>query len=232
MIAVIRPTLSIVIPALNEEYALGRLLQDIRCCQAKTDLPLECIVVDGGSVDGTRDVCQQFGVRVIDAPRGRGRQLRAGGEAAAGEVLLFLHADSRLTPSHCLVAVETVEKNNIFAGTFRLAFDDRHPILKLAERLNLIRFRMSRVAYGDHGIFLSRENYRTVGGFPPHPLFEDIAFCKCVKKRGRLVMVQPALVTSARRFRAGGIVRTYLKMACLHVLHWLRIPTEYLARLY
>lgn len=227
-----KPTLSIIIPVLNEEDALRILLQDIKRCKRALDFPVECIVVDGGSVDNSVEICNQFGISVIQAPRGRGQQLSMGARQAQGEVLLFLHADCRLTAEHCLAAVETVSNNGVFAGGFELKFDDSHPILRFAEWVNKIRFRVTRIFYGDHGIFTRREKYQAVGGFPQQPLFEDVEFSRRLKKRGRVVMISPPLVTSSRRFRAGGVIRTYLKMAFLHILYWLKVSPEYLARIY
>ncbi len=227
-----RPKLSIIIPVLNEEEALSALLQDVKDCQRILPFSIECIVVDGGSVDKSQEVCRQFGVKVVQAPRGRGQQLSAGAKCSRGEVLLFLHADSRLTPEHCVAAMNTVNRNGVIAGGFELKFDDSHPILKFAEWINRIRFRGTKIFYGDHGIFTRRDRYDAVGGIPPQALFEDIAFSRRLKKQGKVVMISPPLVTSSRRFRAGGVIRTYLKMAFLHILHWLRVPPDYLAKLY
>ncbi|MFQ5709627.1 MAG: TIGR04283 family arsenosugar biosynthesis glycosyltransferase [bacterium] len=227
-----KPTLSIIIPVLNEERALQTILKDIDLCSASSKYAIECIVVDGGSEDKSVAVCESFGVKVIQAPRGRGQQLASGAKVATGEVLLFLHADSRLTSAHCKAALETISMNGIMAGGFKLAFDDSHLILKFAEWLNLLRFRVTRIVYGDHGIFARREKYEAAGGFPPQPLFEDVEFFRRLKKLGKIVMISPPLVTSARRFRAGGVVRTYLKMALLHILYWFKVSPNYLAKLY
>ncbi|MFQ5823948.1 MAG: TIGR04283 family arsenosugar biosynthesis glycosyltransferase [bacterium] len=227
-----KPKLSIIIPVLNEEETLRLLLRDIKICERSLPFSMECIVVDGESVDNSVEVCKEFGVKVIKASRGRGQQLCAGAQQSKGEVLFFLHADSRLTPEHCLAAVATVSNNGIVAGGFELKFDDSHPILKFAEWVNKIRFRYTRIFYGDHGIFTQRKSYEEVGGIPPQALFEDVEFSRRLKKQGRVVMTSPCMMTSSRRFRAGGVIRTYLKMAFLYILHWLRVSPDYLARLY
>ncbi|MFQ6112765.1 MAG: TIGR04283 family arsenosugar biosynthesis glycosyltransferase, partial [bacterium] len=204
----------------------------VKHCQQTLAFPIECVVVDGGSVDRSVEVCSEFGVRVLQAPRGRGQQLCAGAEHSKGEVLLFLHADSRLTTEHCTAAVNTLSNNGILAGAFELKFDDSHPVLKFAEWANKIRFRCTKIFYGDHGIFTRRDKYEAVGGFPSQALFEDIGFSRRLKKQGKVVMISPPLVTSSRRFRAGGVIRTYLKMAFLHILHWFRVSPDCLAQLY
>lgn len=226
------PVLSIIVPVLNEECTLPALLKDIRLCQQKIPFEMECLVVDGGSTDRTVKICQENDFPVLISPRGRGQQMRFGAKHARGEFLLFLHADSHLTPQHCLVAVQTMQANGVVGGGFQLKFDDRHFILKFAERVNRFRFGCTKILYGDHGIFTKKEIYEKVGGISSQALFEDIDFSKRLKKQGRLVMVPPPLVTSARRFKYGGIVKTYLRMAALHVLYWLKVSPEILAKIY
>ncbi len=226
------PVLSIIIPVLNEEKSLPILLKDLENCKRHVTFPIECIIVDGGSVDRSEEICRENGVSVVQAPRGRGQQLAAGADVACGDVLLFLHADSRLTAQHCVTAVALAKNGQIVAGGFKLKFDDTHPILRLAEQINEIRFWCTKIFYGDHGIFLRRDKYEAVGGMPPQSLFEDIAFSKRLKRQGKTIMTAPPLVTSARRFREGGVVRTYLKMASLHILHWLGTSPNHLAKLY
>lgn len=227
-----QPKLSIIIPVLNEETTLPRLLNDIEFCKKNLDFPVECIIVDGGSDDRSFEVCKEYDVSVIQGTRGRGQQLACGAQKSSGEVLLFLHADSRISPEHCLSAVKTVQGNSRIAGGFNLKFDDSHPILKLAEQINKIRFRFTKIFYGDHGIFLSREYYLATGGFPPQSLFEDIELSRRLKKMGKVVLISPPVITSSRRFRAGGVIRTFLKMASLHILYWLGVSPERLAEWY
>ncbi|MCH9007702.1 TIGR04283 family arsenosugar biosynthesis glycosyltransferase [candidate division KSB1 bacterium] len=226
------PTLSIIIPVLNEAAVLPDLLGDLQRCRQELDLAMECLVIDGGSVDATVELCREFDVRVINGPCGRGQQLSLGGKEAGGEILMFLHADCRITSAHCLAAVETMQQNGIVAGGFNLHFDDTHPVLKLAEKLNKLRFRLTRIFYGDHGLFLRREVYAAAGGFSAQPLFEDVELSRRLKKIGRIVLTNPPIATSSRRFRQGGVIRTYLKMAVLHILHWLHVSPEFLAKVY
>jgi len=211
---------------------LPKLLNDIKFCKRNLNFPLECIVIDGWSDDRSFEVCREYDISVIQGPRGRGQQLAYGAQKSSGEILLFLHADSRISPEHCLNAVETVQGNGRIAGGFNLKFDDSHPILKLAEWLNKIRFRFTKICYGDHGMFLSREYYFATGGFPLQSLFEDIELSRRLKKMGEVILISPPLVTSSRRFRTGGVLRTYLKMASLHILYWTGVSPERLAAWY
>ena len=224
-----QPKLSIIIPVLNEETTLPKLLIDIEFCKRNLTFPFECIVVDGGSDDRSFEISKKYDVSFIQGPKGRGQQLAFGAQKSSGEILLFLHADCRISPEHCQKAVETVEQNGVIAGVFNLKFDDSHPILKLAEWINKIRFRFTKIFYGDHGIFLSREYYLATGGFPPQSLFEDVEMSRRLKKMGDMVLIAPPVITSSRRFRAGGVMRTFLKMASLHILYWVGVSPERLA---
>jgi len=211
---------------------LPRLLDDLEFCKRNLDFSLECIVVDGGSDDHTFEVCREYNISVIQAPRGRGQQLAYGAQKSSGKILLFLHADSRILPEHCLNAVETVQRNGRIAGGFNLKFDDSHPVLKLAEWINKRRFRFTKIFYGDHGIFLSRAHYFKSGGFSPQSLFEDVELSWRLKKMGEVILISPPLLTSSRRFRAGGVIRTFLKMASMHILYWVGVSPERLAEWY
>jgi rSAM/selenodomain-associated transferase 2 len=228
----LRPKLSIVVPVLDEEAVLPNLISELKDCQNAADFPIECVFVDGGSSDRSPSLCEAADFPVVHSERGRGQQLHEGALHSCGDILLFLHADSHITPEHCRLAVQSVQDNGIMAGGFRLRFDHGHPILKLAERINLIRFRLTRVLYGDHGVFIHRDNYQAAGGFPAQALFEDVEFSKRLKKLGRVVMLSRPLQTSARRFLAGGVMKTYLFMAMLHILYWLKVSPEKLSKLY
>ncbi len=228
----IRPSLSVIVPVLNEVYRIKVLLGDLAECQAKAPFGIELIVVDGGSCDGSVPLCYEAGVRVIASPPGRGIQLHRGACSALGDTLLFLHADTRLTLTHCNACLRVLRTTSVVAGGFELRFDYQHPILRLAERVNRVRFQFTRVLYGDHGLFLRRQIYHEIGGFAPWPLFEDVDFCKRLRSHGRIVMIEPAIVTSARRFSSRGVGRTFLKMALLHMLYFLGVSPWTLARIY
>ncbi len=224
--------LSVVIPVLNEEKVIPRLLEDIEYCRNVCEFSIETIIVDGGSTDNTVAICKKYDTKVFSSPPGRGQQLALGAQQAAGQNLLFLHADSRLSPEHCQTVIAALNEELVAAGGFQLHFNDSHWILKLAERVNKIRFSITRIIYGDHGLFVSRKTYFKVGGFSDIPLFEDIEFSKKVKKLGEVRLYSPSMVTSSRRFKSGGVLRTYLKMAFLHVAFWVGVPATTLSRWY
>lgn len=226
------PELSIIIPVLNEQELLPHLLHDVRCCQTQLSFAIECIVVDGGSTDDSVEICRDNGVPVLVGETGRGHQLALGAQHASGRILLFLHADSRLSSAHCEAALAVSRMPEVVAGGFHLNLDDRHPLLRLAQWLNPIRFKMTRNFYGDHGIFMKHEDYEAAGGIPQQAIFEDVELSRRLKRLGKLVLTMPPIVTSSRRFRAGGIVRTFLKMAAMHVLYKLGVSETTLSKWY
>ncbi len=222
---------SIVIPALNAATTLGRTLDGLR--REGTGQTGEIIVVDGGSDDATVAIADARGVRVVSAPRGRGRQLARGAEAAAGEWLLFLHADT--VPergwSDALAGFAAEPANAERAAVFRFALDDPSPAARRLERVVAWRTRTLALPYGDQGLFLSRAFYRALGGFRPLPLYEDVDLIRRIGRR-RLVMLDVRAVTSSARYRgAGYVARSARNLGCLG-LYFLGVKPALIARLY
>ncbi|HEY0783212.1 MAG TPA: TIGR04283 family arsenosugar biosynthesis glycosyltransferase [Thermoanaerobaculia bacterium] len=221
------PRLSVVIPALDERDHLPRLL---RCLLAAEDA-VEIVVADGGSTDGTWELRHDFpSVTFIRAPRGRALQLNAGAAAARGRHLLFLHADT-LPPLNVPGLVEAaIDRDGAIAGAFRLAFDDGHPLLRLyawCSRCNHALF-----TYGDQGLFLRRDTFDALGGFAPIPLMEDVDLVRRLRRLGRFAKLPATVVTSARRFRARGIVRQQLLNLGLVAAYYAGIAPQRLAGWY
>ncbi len=213
--------ISVIVPVLNERGSLPLALQ------ALAQLPglHEIIVVDGGSVDGTREwLASQSWARAIDGPRGRGNQLNAGGWHATGDVLLFLHADSRL-PADALRQVENVLTDPVVVGGgFLVRFAEREPAIlrAVAAGINL-RTRLSRTATGDQAIFARSSAFAAVGGIAQWPLFEDVDFVQRLKRLGRFAILPLSVTTSARRYVTLGVLRTILLMYTLRFGYWIGI---------
>jgi rSAM/selenodomain-associated transferase 2 len=191
------------------------------------------VVVDGGSSDKTVALAGAWGARTIAAPRGRGRQLAAGGAAAAGTWLLFLHADTRLAPGWTEVARGFIadEQNGRRAGYFRLRLDDRAPAARRIERAAGWRARRLGLPYGDQGLLLAAALYRALGGFRPLPLMEDVDLVRRLG-RARLAALPAEALTSAERYRRDGYVARPLRnLACLS-LYFLGVPPRLLQHLY
>ena len=218
-----RPSVSVVIPTLDEERRLPAAIQSVR---ADADV----IVVDGGSGDATREVAAREGARVLEAPRGRGRQLDQGARAATGEWLLFLHADTRLETgwADALAALPA----EVVGGAFRFAVDSPRAAFRVVERAVRLRLRLFALPYGDQGLFVRREVYARIGGVPHLPLMEDVAFVARMRRAGRLAFPPVRAFTSARRWDRYGIVGTTLRNWSLLALYAAGHSPERLARRY
>ena len=193
--------ISVIIPALNEAQNLPGVLAAL----AGDGVEAEIIVVDGGSADGTPDVARRAGVRVIETAPGRGGQLRAGAEAAAGDVLWFLHADSHIDSCGYRAMTATMANGHYLGGAFSLQIDSPQPVLRTISRLATLRSRYLNLVYGDQGIFVRREVFRDLKGFSPLPICEDLDFFRKLKKRGPVVILREKAVTSPRRWLSEGI---------------------------
>ena len=219
--------ISVIVPVLNEEKTVASALQ-----AAARLAPFEIIVVDGGSSDRTADICRQHRVKLLTAPRGRARQMNAGAREARGEVLLFLHADTRLPDT----ALEDVERAlgapRFLAGRFDVRLDGKHWMLKLVGAMINHRSRCSKVATGDQAIFVRREVFEQIGGYPDIPLMEDIALCRMLKRKGAMACLKSRVLTSARRWESEGVWRTILRMWALKLLYLAGVPPARLRRYY
>jgi len=219
----VKLSISVVIPALDEEGCLAAAIQSVRA-------DAEVIVVDGGSSDGTREVAAREGARVLAAPRGRGRQLDEGARAARGEWLVFLHADTTLETgwAEALHALPP----DVVGGAFRFAVASPRGGFRVVERAVRLRLRLFALPYGDQGLFVRREVYAHIGGFPHLALMEDVAFVARLRRAGPLAFPAVRAFTSPRRWDRYGIVGTTLRNWSLLGLYAAGRSPEHLARLY
>jgi rSAM/selenodomain-associated transferase 2 len=215
--------ISIVIPVFNEREALPGTL---RALAEFSDLH-EVIIVDGGSTDGTREAlfgCLPAHGRLIDGPRGRGNQLNAGGQAATGDVLIFLHADTRLPSSAMQQIDEVLSDSDVAGGGFCARFREDKPwTLRIVTAGINLRTRLFGSPTGDQAIFSRRGAFVTAGGFAQWPIFEDVDFVHRLKRVGRFAVVPSHVTTSARRYISRGVLRTVLLMYALRVGFWLGV---------
>ncbi len=226
------PPLSIIIPTLDAAAALPATLATLAEGRER-GLIREVLVVDGGSSDATVALAQQWGARVVAAPRGRGAQLAIGGAAASGAWLLFLHADTRLGPGWAAAVAafiaDAAQTDRAGYGRFRL--DDAGAAARRVEAVVAWRCRVLALPYGDQGLLIAAPLYRAVGRFRPLPLMEDVDFVRRLGRR-RLVALGVDAITSAARYRRGGYVRRPLRnLGCL-TLYFLGLPPRVLVRLY
>jgi rSAM/selenodomain-associated transferase 2 len=192
----------------------------------------EVVVVDGGSGDGTPDRAAPLADRVANAPRGRARQMNAGARLAAGDVLLFLHADTRLPPRADRLVLDGLAGSGRAWGRFDVYIDGRPRLLRLVAALMNVRSRMSGIATGDQAIFVRRDAFVSVGGFPELPLMEDIAFSAALKRVSRPLCLHERVLTSGRRWEARGVMRTIALMWWLRLRYFLGASPERLAEIY
>jgi rSAM/selenodomain-associated transferase 2 len=195
--------ISIVIPVLNEAATITTALTNI-----KNITESEIIVVDGGSQDETVELARFLGVKVILSAPGRARQMNAGAEVAKGDLLLFLHADTRLPADFETLICQTLLRSSVVAGAFELQIDARLLGLRLIEKMANWRSHFCSLPYGDQAIFLKAEIFHRVGGFPDLPIMEDFEFIRQLKRLGRIAIVPKPVITSGRRWQKLGAIRT------------------------
>lgn len=218
--------LSIIVPVLNEEGMISSLLD------ALAPFSAEIIVVDGGSRDRTREIAAHKQVTLVSSPAGRAQQMNHGAGIAQGNVFLFLHADTRL-PDSALEDIRGALRNpQCVGGRFDVRLDGDRWMLRVIGSMITIRSRLTGVATGDQAIFVRKEIFRLMRGFPEIPLMEDIAFCQRLKKRGKVACLRSRVMTSARRWEKEGVWRTILKMWVLRSLFLMGVSPFRLKRFY
>lgn len=221
--------LSVIIPALDEAAAITGLLDDLAPLRVQGH---EVIVVDGGSTDDTARIARPRVDRVLTATHGRAVQMDAGAQAAAGEVLWFLHADTRVPPAAADCLLQACDAGRDW-GRFDVRLSGRRWPLRLIEAAMNLRSRLSGIATGDQGIFVRRSLFDAAGGFPAIALMEDIALSRALRRRARPACLRrPRLLTSSRRWERHGIARTILLMWRLRLAYALGASPERLARRY
>lgn len=219
-------TISVIVPTFNEATHIGATIAQIRAGGFD-----ECIVVDGGSTDGTADIVRmQSFARLIETPRGRGLQLNAGAAAASGDILLFLHADTVLPNGAAGDIAQLLDDPAVAGGCFRMKFDRPHPLLALYAWFT--RFDSAFTTFGDQAFFMRREAYAAAGGFPQWPFLEDVEMRRRLRRHGRFVKLSGAVTTSARRYASEGFARRQLLNAAILLLHRCGMTAEWLAPLY
>ena len=221
------PQISIIIPALNEEKTIAKTIDSV-----KDGFNVEVIVVDGGSSDKTVYEAKSAGAQIIKSQPPRSSQMNKGAEEAKGEILLFLHADTILPSGYELTVRGTLDYPEICAGAFRFKLDEESPSLSRIEKLANFRSEILKMPYGDQGIFLKKSLFDEVGGFPEMPIMEDFEFVRRVRKYGDIFTAPFPAITSARRWKERGVLKTTLINQLMIVGYYLGISPEKLRKWY
>jgi len=219
--------LSVVMPVLNEADGIEDALRALAPLRARG---VEVVVTDGGSGDATVALARPLADVVIAAPRGRGMQMNAGAAASSGDVLLFLHADTRLPGRADALIGDGLARSGCAWGRFDVRIAGAHPLFPILAATMNLRSRITGIATGDQAIFMSRSAFGP--GFPDIDLMEDIAMTKRLKRIGRPLCIASAVVTSGRRWEKHGVMKTILLMWWLRLAYFLGANPARLARSY
>jgi rSAM/selenodomain-associated transferase 2 len=226
------PRCSIVIPVLNDADALQCTVAQLQSLRASS---VEIIVVDGGSDKNNLVILDQYVAPFVDhflcASRGRALQMNAGAAVAKSDYLLFLHADTILPASFLSLLSRWIDTSVVW-GFFRPKLSGEHKLLRWIERGMYCRSRLTAVATGDQVLFVRRDVFDRVGGFPSIPLMEDVAMSKCLRRVAAPFVCQDAVITSSRRWEQRGIIKTILLMWSLRFLYVVGVSPQTLGRWY
>jgi rSAM/selenodomain-associated transferase 2/rSAM/selenodomain-associated transferase 1 len=203
--ALAKPLISVIIPSLNEAGHIGRTLASVAGKPG-----IEILVVDGGSSDETARIASDQGARVYRTPATKAGQMNAGAALARGEVLLFLHADTRPPQNFGAHVRETLARPGVAAGAFRLGIDAAGGRLRFIETVANVRSRFLGMPYGDQALFMTAEMFGAVGGYPEQPIMEDFELVRRLRRRGGIAIAPAAVATSPRRWLNVGVMRTWL----------------------
>jgi len=219
--------ISVIVPTLNEEANLPVTLRQLAELS-----DVELLVVDGGSTDRTREMAQQFTPYVFLSRPRRAAQMNLGARHATGDILLFLHGDTFLLPGALDEIQRRIIGDGAVGGAFDLHIDSPRRLCKLVAKVSSRRSRLLRLPYGDQGIFVWRQVFEVLGGYPEIAIMEDVAFARRLRRAGRLTFIRSGLVTSARRWTANGVLRTTLVNWWVTLLFFWRVRPARLRRIY
>ncbi|AFZ47855.1 glycosyl transferase family 2 [Cyanobacterium stanieri PCC 7202] len=220
--------ISIIIPVFNEEDFLKQNISFFTSLENT-----EIIFVDGGSQDETTNILERHNLRVVLSPVAcRSYQMNLGAKLARGDILLFLHGDTLLPNNYGQAIIDILSQKCVVAGAFNLKIDQHLPLINFVCMMVKVRSHLFSLPYGDQGIFMKKEIFETLGGFPEMPIMEDFALIKQLQKIGKIKIADAAVVTSARRWQKLGVVKTTLINQIIIVGYYLRIDPHRLVKIY
>lgn len=219
--------ISIIIPVLNEEKNIENLLNQVSNLNGEKEI----IVVDGGSIDNTVSIAKKYG-KVIISEKGRANQMNLGVSESKGEILWFVHSDSKLD-INSLLYIQDAVKNGFNAGGFSLYFHDYNTnFMKFVAKSSNLRAKFLGLFYGDQGIFVKKDVFNKINGYPNIEIMEDWQFSRNLYKNYKMTLLKTSIGTSGRRFKEGGQLKTLLLMHKLKILYLLNVSPKRLVRIY
>ena len=220
-ISIATARISIIIPTLNESKNIQATLAST---QASTNV--EIIVVDGGSRDDTVDIVESLGVKVIASYKNRARQMNAGAKNATGDILLFLHADTVLPADFDAMIRTALQQPSSVGGAFALRINAPDVGLRLVEWGVKWRSKLFKMPYGDQAIFITKEKFNSIGGFPELAIMEDFELIRHLKTLGKITFIPVPVITSPRRWLKKGILQTTLINQIVIIAYFIGISPE------
>ncbi len=219
--------ISVIVPVINEQEQLAATLSHVHLAPGD-----ELIVVDGGSTDQTLDIARQFTAEILTSPPGRARQMNLGAAHAAGEILLFLHADTILPPEGLGAVRHAMQPPQMAGGAFRLVITPGTLGLRLIAWGANLRSRLGQLPYGDQALFVRRSLFKTLGEYADEPFLEDVKLVLAMRRHGRLALVSNPVQTSGRRWLNEGVVYTSVRNNVIMALFFCGVAPATLKRWY
>jgi len=221
------PYLSVIVPALNEEILLAATLDRLA-----GEPDTEIILIDGGSSDRTMEIAAGYNVTILQSEPGRARQMNAGAARAQGQALLFCHADTLVPPAYKELIAATLTQPGTVAGAFSLSISLNGRLIRLVEFLANRRARKKQLPFGDQGLFLAADRFRSLGGYPKIALLEDVVLVERLRRQGTIAIVDQCAVSSGRRWEKNGVLPTSLLNQFILLGYRLGVAPARLAEIY
>lgn len=223
--------ISVIIPVLNEASRINSLVEHLHDQNSCGNY--EVIVVDGDSDGGTISAVRHEEVKLMVSARGRARQMNAGAAVASGDILLFLHADTRLPDNAFQKISSAMGQGRYVAGAFELGIDSSSLAIKIIARTAAWRSRLTRIPYGDQAIFIGRNYFHKIGCFKDIPLMEDVELMRRIKRMGdKICILRDRVSTSPRRWEQEGVIYCSLRNVIILTLYYMGVSPDRLARYY
>lgn len=219
--------ISIIVPTYNEETALSENLAGFKRLSQKAEL----IFVDGCSRDKSCEIAGEYG-RVLTAKKGRASQMNYGAQYARGDIMAFLHADTMIFQETLISIEDAVKDKGCIGGCLTQRIDNPSFIYRLIEGEGNIRARLTKVFYGDQGIFVRKDIFLKMNGFPEVPVMEDVIFTKLLRAQGRTAVITDKIIVSPRRWEKTGILKTAFVYGLINILFSLGLPLDEIKKLY